>query len=328
MNILVGIVNDVFFDTFQRDPFVDNDFVMKAAVTLLDYPVKLKVSNFTPEFAKKLEANWEGLSTSIEAAFELLKHLGFDEKALRANNAVIPIAYYIYLHRNVHKYQLHEKEKYHRIRDAIKKWLSLALITRQFGGQSDSVIIKTKAQIKESSTEDYFPTDEIIAAFKNDPNKELAIDKEFIYESILLTRKDDADCYPILALIFPEQKHDLKYDKDHLHYADQFKTLKRETYEFLKDDEELYKFYKNPENWDSIANLQLLGESDNKSKSTQSLEEWFSSRQDKEELAKVCLLPRDNQGNYLLSFKKFKDFIEKRRDLLYEKLIKNLEVAQ
>ena len=98
------------------------------------------------------------------------------------------------------------------------------------------------------------------------------------------------------------------YHKDHLHPACKF-IRQRET--DIKDQDK-FQYYKNPENWNSILNLQLLTSSANESKNDKDLKAWieegnvdFDSQ----------LIPKD-----CLDFDDFETFIETRRKMLATKL--------
>ena len=72
---------------------------------------------------------------------------------------------------------------------------------------------------------------------------------------------------------------------------------------------EKYKFYSNPENWNSILNLQLLSSSTNESKNAEDLATWIKEK--KIDLASQ-FIPQDTS----LDFNEFETFISKRKELL------------
>ena len=127
-----------------------------------------------------------------------------------------------------------------------------------------------------------------------------------VIDDILKTQKDSPSCYAILALLYPHLYYDtVLYDKDHLHPASMFEKLT----EADIPDREKYLFYTNPENWNSILNLQLLSFSTNRSKSDEGLKEWV----EKNQVDRVAqLIPTDAS----LEFDDFQDFITKRKELL------------
>ena len=314
---------DELVKIIRTDYWIHNDFIIKAAVVLMGMKARLQLSAINDEFAPKLKEKWDDIALAIKYAFQLLNSLGFDDKSLRAKNAVIPVAYYIY--KNNSK-SLHEKDEHNDIRLNIKKWISLVILNGQFGGQSDSVIEKTVEVIANNPT-DNFPTEEIIASFSANPRKNLAIQSIQFIDDKIQVQKDESECTAILSLIFPEQRHDLKYDKDHLFPATAFEKKNLKEVEFLKNDAKLMDIYKNPKNWNSIANLHFLGYSDNRQKNDGSLEDWFNSLSDKEAYAKQKFIPKAQDGNYLVKFENFIDFIEKRAIMLRNQLLTNIGMS-
>ena len=127
-----------------------------------------------------------------------------------------------------------------------------------------------------------------------------------VIEAILKTRKDASNCYFILALLYSHLHYDtVLYHKDHLHPASKFAKLK----ETDLPDSSKYQFYKNPENWNSILNLQLLSSSTNESKSDEDLKDWVKEK-------KIDLKSQLIPEGVSLEFDEFETFIEKRKDLL------------
>ena len=77
----------------------------------------------------------------------------------------------------------------------------------------------------------------------------------------------------------------------------------------LGGNEMKYKFYTNPENWNSILNLQLLSGTTNESKNDEDLASWVESQNI--DLASQ-IIPKDVS----LDFDDFEVFLSKRKELL------------
>ena len=72
------------------------DLVLKAGLMLADIgSVGFKVENFNRENMEVLERKWPEVKRSLKVAVQLLASFGFTEKSLRADSAILPIAYYI-----------------------------------------------------------------------------------------------------------------------------------------------------------------------------------------------------------------------------------------
>ena len=90
-----------------------------------------------------------------------------------------------------------------------------------------------------------------------------------------------------------------------MHPASKFEKLKESNF----SDAKKYQFYSNPENWNSILNLQLLSSTTNESKNDEDLAVWVK---DKGIDLDSQLIPKDVS----LEFVNFEAFISKRKELL------------
>lgn len=72
------------------------DLVLKAGLMLAEIGnVGFKVENFVRENMEILEKRWPDIKRSLAVTVRLLASFGFNEKTLRADSAVLPIAYYV-----------------------------------------------------------------------------------------------------------------------------------------------------------------------------------------------------------------------------------------
>lgn len=284
---------------------VNADFILKVCLVLFNDNIKFQVKNFDRKSVQQFDMNWDRIKDSIIAAFKLVESWGFNDSSLRAKNAVIPLVYYIYhknLENDINNQARHQSEK-----DAMRKWLCLSLLKRVFGGQSDAILTTIRKVLRNNTNQQGFPLEQIKEAFKDNPTKNLAFSSEYV-EGLLTTQKDDPNCYPILALIYSHLNFNQVFHKDHLHPFSYFQKLKETDFE----DKDLYKFYKDPLNYNSIVNLQLLNSSLNESKLDTPLETWI---RDKKIDLDNQLIPKDVD----LSTKGFPEFVSKRKELLKKK---------
>ena len=282
---------------------ISADLILKCCLVLFNDNIKFQVANFDANSVSVFDNNWERVRKCIEVTFELLKKWGFNDSSLRAKNAVIPIVYYIYyknLEKEVLKDHQHQDEK-----KAMRKWLCISLLKGVFGGQSDSVLTGIRKVLKSNMGTNTFPFEQIKSEFASNDAKSLSFSDEVI-DDILKTQKDAPNCYAILALLYSHLQYDtVTYHKDHLHPASKFDKLKESDF----SDERKYKFYNNPENWNSILNLQLLSSSTNESKSDEDLKDWVRN---KDIDLESHLIPQGAS----LEFDAFETFIEERKNLL------------
>ena len=265
---------------------VSQDFILKSLLVLSNVDVRFKIANFGKDNINIFENNWEKIRKSIVASFKLLSSLGFNDTLIRAKNAVIPIAYYILINdlsEDIVKSTYSEDDK-----KRISTWLTLSLLKGIFGGQSDSVLRTIRDVIKKSSSKNYFPLKEIVQ-----------------YQSSMASL--------ILYLLYPEvvMKLGQNIAQDHMHCKTNFiDEDKFNSIGFSVDDID---FCKNEDNWNSVLNLQLLSELDNKSKGTRSLKEWAS---DTKTTNKEMYLDE----NTSLDIKDFRLFIDTRKKNIIKKI--------
>ena len=292
---------------------ISEDFLLKTCLVLFSENIKFQIKNFNKDIALVFDKNWDRVEKSVIAAFKLLEGWGFNDTSVRAKNAVIPIIYYIYY--NELENVINKKTACLDEKKAMRKWLCISLLKGVFGGQSDSVLTRIRGVLRENLNKNYFPFEEIKARFATDASKNLAITDELI-EGWLSIQKDAPMCYTVLALLYSHLNFDgpEKFHKDHLHPSSYFLGLKETDFANRKD----YEFYTDPDNWNSIVNLQLLNSLLNESKLATPLDKWVEDNH----------INRENQlipVGISLDVKDFRTFVKKRKDLLSERLKKMVE---
>lgn len=292
---------------------ISEDFILKTCLVLFNDNIKFQVKNFNKNVALVFDDNWDRVEKSIIAAFKLLESWGFNDASVRAKNAVIPFIYYIFynnLEDSICKKTVLLDEK-----QTIRKWLCISLLKGVFGGQPDSVLTRIRGVLKDKAGTNIFPFEEIKNKFAADASKNLAVTDELI-EGWLSIQKDAPMCYTVLALLYSHLNFDSqeKFHKDHLHPASYFQGLKKNDF----TDEEEYVFYTNPENWNSIVNLQLLNSLLNESKLATPLDKWVKDNN-------INLGNQLIPDNVSLDVKDFRVFVEERKKLLAKRLKKIIE---
>ena len=292
---------------------ISEDFILKTCLVLFSDNIKFQVKNFNSNIALEFDKNWDKVEKSIVSAFKLLEDWGFNDASVREKNAVIPIIYYIYYHNledTICKKTVLLNEK-----KAMRKWLCISLLKGVFGGQSDTVLTRIRGVLKDHMANTDFPFDDIKKKFASDASKNLAVTDELI-DGWLSIQKESPMCYTVLALLYYHLNFDgqEKFHKDHLHPYSYFEKLKKSDFAKAED----FEFYTNPENWNSILNLQLLNSLLNESKLATPLDKWVRENN----------INLDNQlipNNVSLDVKDFRTFIERRRALLSKRLKKWIE---
>lgn len=293
-----NLIDAVYANNF----IISSDLILKCCLVLFKDNIKFQVANFDANIVCQFDENWERIRKCIEVTFELLKKWGFNDSSLRAKNSVIPIVFYVYnkaIENEILKEHLYQEDK-----RLMRKWLCISLLKGVFGGHSDSVLTTIKKVLSDKEIK-VFPYEKIKLAFASDDAKSLTLSDEFI-DDVLKTQKDSANCYAVLALLYSHLHYDtVSYHKDHLHPASHFLKLKPSDFA----DINTYNFYTNPENWNSVLNLQLLSANSNESKNDEELKSWVESNNIDRESR---LIPK----NISLEFSDFPVFIRERKELL------------
>lgn len=306
---------------------IDRDLVMKASVMLTDADVKFQVKNFGASNVAEIREAWAEISIALVAAFKLCAMFGLNDGSLRAKNAVLPIAYYLF-----HKDRqvafakpgransITDLKQHAEDRNAIRRWLMMSLVRGVFGRAADGLLTSLRQRIRESlAVEATFPIERIMREYRGTA-RDLTFDDDSI-ERLLSTQKEDPSAYSILALLQPDVDIRSMLHKDHLHPASAFRPEKLDEQLAVSVDPDRRQVYLNQENWNSICNLHLLTESENTSKQDQPLKTWLEPR-----LGKTTLDPLIPAG-LDLSFEAFPEFVEARRQALKARLIQTIGAA-
>ena len=297
---------------------INRDFVLKTSLMLSDADVRFKVANFTEDRVKKIEQEWDEIKACILESFRLIRSFGLNDNSLRAKNAAIPIAYYLFhkgrdkangkygLYADINNQARHSDE-----RKQIRQWLHISLIKGVFGGQGDSLLTNLRKIIRAGLNQSTFPLNEIIEDYRGEP-KDLVFDDDSV-ERLLKTQKDDPSCFSILALLSPDLDYTRSLDIDHLHPVAAFSEKSLDATPLLANPNSR-SFFENRENWNGIVNLHLLNSSRNKSKQDTPLKEWFAEQKDMK--PEDLLIPAGTE----LAFESFEKFIGARSAYLKQKL--------
>lgn len=299
---------------------IDRDLVMKATVMLTDADVQLQARNFDASNVARIRQLWNEIHQALIESFSLIASFGLNDASLRAKNAVLPIAYYLF-HKGRDETtgthglasQINTPTVHHDERFKLRKWLLMSLLRGVFGRAADSLLRTLRRTLREHMNDpDGFPLAVIIDNSRGTP-RDLTFDDVFV-DRLLATQAGDPNCYSILALLQPDVDIQQHLHIDHLHPAHGFSKDQLDTHDFFADDTELREFYENREHWNSIGNLWLLTESENTSKGATPLKDWLEPR-----LGRTTLDPLI-PTNASLDFDQFQDFFKKRRALLKAKL--------
>lgn len=303
---------------------IDRDWVLKTCLMITGADIHFRVKNFDSQQVQLIETQWEDIRDCVIESFKMMRLVGLNDQSLRAKNAVIPIAYYLYrkefkgipLFRTINNLAYNRDER----RD-IGRWLHMALLKGVFGGQADTLLSKIRKILDENRDNGGFPLLQIVEAYRG-TTKDLRFDNDYI-SSLLNIQYGDSRCRSVLALIFPEVNENQILNIDHLHPKDDFKVKNLENPPFLSSNEDLRNFYKDPAHWNSIPNLHLLNSSQNFAKNDKSLKEWLHNPSNGFRVEDLLIGP-----DVSLDFDQFKTFFETRRSALADRLRSRVFISE
>ena len=148
-NELIGIVNEV--NNIGGDKYfnVSKDFILKAFLVLCGdnsndkNSIKFKIDNFKPQRMKKMRAEWQNMSESLKLAVTLVNEFGFNQNHFASNNALIPLAQYIYLKGNNPAAYAADKGK-------MIHWFISATLNGIFSSGTDATLIKFRKNLNDN----------------------------------------------------------------------------------------------------------------------------------------------------------------------------------
>lgn len=306
-----NLINEIWGST---EIVIDKDLIIRTYLLIFSEDIRFRVTNFTINNAKEFQKNWDKIRAAIVEALELVKDFGYVERTLTSKNAILPIIHYLFISNRTNQFT--SKTAYKNDRVLIKRWFHAVLLKRIFGGQADTVLKTIRDVIRKEVKLgcDKFPA-ESIAKKLSKTRKTITMDDEYL-ENLLSTTYEDRYAFPILALLYPHLDYkNNDFNKDHIFPKSQFrmKYLRKAGIDLSQKRGNYY-----TDNWcyNGIVNLQMLDSNENKSKKNKSFEEW--TKTSKINYTKQ-LLPK------ITSFSKFPDFVDKRWNILKEKLIQQIK---
>ena len=303
INELVDTLNDIG----NRFNF-DNNFVLKACLVLTDEDVRFRMRNFNRANMLKIESKWDGIKEALTNAVYLVSSFGFDAKKLTANNAVIPIAYYL-LSKDASVGYV-EQSQYRDDRDNIRRWLIIALLKGLFSGQSDITLRDLRADIRKIGL-----FGELTTA------QSMRFDVEEI-DDLLDSGYGTNRTFLVLSLLYQTLDYKNLFHMDHI-YPKSFFTPTRLSQRSIpsdKQDDFLDKY-------NLIGNIQLLEGTVNQEKQATEFPKWLDSvvrdSQECTEYMRKHYIPPDVD----LSFQNFPKVFKKREQLIEQRLKEMLGVV-
>ena len=298
---------------------LSQDFALKAGLMLSDIAsVGFKVENFTHANMQKLETNWLEIRTALMRAVELAASFGLNSQTLRADSALLPIAYYIYMRKDPKNYL--RSSKFEADRKAIHSWLMRSLLKTSgiWGSGLDTLLTALREVIRKNGDAD-FPVDELEKVM-DARGKPLAFSEAEI-DGLLSLQYSEKRTFAMLSMLFPFVDLTNNFHVDHVFPISRF-TTKRLKKAGVPDD-------RADEFWtmaNELPNLQLLEGTANSEKRDKLPSVWLTTR---------FPLPKDHKhycglhelGEVPEDLDSFEEFYNARRERLRSKIKAGLGVA-
>lgn len=189
------------------------DFVLKAGLMLSDTAsVGFKVENFNRENMKILESKWPRVREACTLTVELVSSFGFNEQTLRADSALLPIAYYLFRRQPPAKWI--SAPSFKTERDDIRSWLIRSLLKSSgiWGSGLDTLLSALRDIIH--NNHDAFPA-QLLEKEMAARGKGLSFGSEEIAD-LLDMEYGDRRVFPLLSLLYPF------IDTTQYHHVDHF----------------------------------------------------------------------------------------------------------
>lgn len=293
---------------------LSKDFVLKAGLMLTDIAsVGFEVRNFTHSNMAVLERNWPRIKDALIGTVQLVTDFGFDSRTVRANSALLPIAYYFYKLGSPTNFGSHPR--YEEDRKAIRKWLTRSILKASgiWGSGLDTLLTALRAILR-TQGDDAFPVKEISATMAQ-RGKSLDFGPEEI-EDLADMAFSDARMFALLSLLFPSV--DVRTHHFHIdHVFPKSRFTRAQLREAGASEEQVDEFIVCV---NRVGNLQLLEGVVNNEKRAKLPLAWLAERYaiDEERQRHV---DRHLLGEVPAEITSFLEFYQVRRERLRERIV-------
>ena len=290
---------------------LSKDFVLKAGLMLSDVAsVGFKVNNFNKENMATLEKVWPDVRRTLLMTVQLAASFGLSEQTLRADSALLPIAYYLYKKNPKDSWLVHPSDASDR--ESIRLWLIRSLLKASgiWGSGLDTLLTLLRTEIRQNHIA--FPVSELekVMAARG---KSLAFAVEEI-EELTNIEYGDKRIFPLLSILYPF------VDVRHIHHVDHFFPrirIQRSAMQKANCDNEYIE--KCLAVRDRLSNLQLLEGTLNTVKNDSFPAEWMAFLYP-DPGVRQATLDRHDLGTAPANASEFWEFYEKRRQRLITRM--------
>ena len=290
------------------------DVVLKAGLMLSDIgSVGFKVNNFNRENMDIFEAKWDGIKRALTLTVQIVSGFGFNAQNLRAHNAILAIAYYLYRREPEEAYVTNNR--FSQDRQTIHEWLVRSLLKSGIWGSGlDTLLTALRRVIRENKENGKgdFPAGRIREEMERRGRSLVFGDGEL--EDLANMRYGDRLTFALLSLLFPFVDLRNQFHVDHIFPRARFteRRLASAGVPHEKIDDFIQRRH-------GLANLQLLQGAENNEKRARMPAEWLCQAQP-DPVSRQAYLDRHLLGDVPDSITEFDTFYEARRERLKAKI--------
>lgn len=245
------------------------DWVLKAGLMLSDIgSVGFKVDNFNRENMGILENRWPTIKEALILTVELVSSFGFNGATLRADSALLPIAYYLYSKQVDDRFLTDQASASDR--ESIRQWLIASLLKPSgvWGSGLDTLLTALREVIRQDH--ESFPALGIRETMRS-RGKSLAFDDDEI-DDLTEMRFGDKRTFSLLSLVFRHLDLRQHFHVDHVFPRSRFTPAKLRDAGFIEADAGQLRDFA-----DRLPNLQLLEGHENLQKRATLPADWLQT---------------------------------------------------
>ena len=290
------------------------DFVLKACLVLADVTnIGFRVGNFTRQNMVVIERLWRRISASLRLAVELVTSFGYGGRTLTSTNALVPVAYYLFVRELPDGFV--DRGEYGRDREAIRGWIVRALLNGTFGGASDTTLSAARETIKttvsKAGKSSSFP------GSKLDARLSVRFEEEDV-DYLLTKTYGSREAFSIVTILYPWVDFSNRFHQDHIFPRARFSRAR-----LLRagiPESEVSSFQ---EHRDQIPNLQLIPGARNQEKSSKMPSVWVAEEY-RESDERAEYMRQNFIGSIPDEMAGFRRFFKDRRKRMKKRLMKEL----
>ncbi|MEI8349862.1 MAG: DUF262 domain-containing protein [Candidatus Omnitrophota bacterium] len=288
----------------KRNFEFDTDFILKTGLVFFCTKTEEirfnNINNLNKNLISSIRKNWLEIANAIKLTADLLDRFMIrDKKMLPSYNALIPVIYWVFKNKKGRYYDDNDADRNELTK--VRIWLTKALLSGVFGGQSDTALYKCKEAMDASPLSSVFPAEKIQEKILEMKSKSMEI-REDKFDQFRYQSKEShlflSLCYRFAINFNPIMKGNLP-EQDHI---------------FSKHELELAGVSEDKIN--SIYNIRYVTQADNRKKSKTPFSDWVRDLEKNKDLVfKIHNIP-DRDWKVV----DFDVFLQERKKLLLANL--------